>query len=96
MLRIVADTDVRSSGSQREGKEGKDMGALVMAFGKEEAQSAGSFQLASAPSSTDAMPGVGIQVWRTRYFLLLEIDGLLMWQWFGQRGPLRDNLGLTV
>ena len=60
------------------------------------AQPAGSSQLASAPSSADAMPGVGIQVWKTRYFLLLEIDGLLMWQWFGQSGPLRDSRGLTV
>ena len=68
----------------------------MSAFGEEEAQLAGSSQLASAPSSVDAMPGVGIQVWRTRYFLLLKIDGLLMWQFFGQIGPLRDSLGLTV
>ena len=78
------------------GDKGKDMGALVTAFGKKEATPGGLSQLASAPSSTDVMPGVGILVRRTQYFLLLEIDGLLMWQWFGQRGPLRDNLGLTV
>ena len=70
------------------------MGAPVLASGEEVAQPAGSSQLASVPSSADAMPGVGIQVRRTRYFLLLEIDGLLMWQWFGQSGPLRDNRGL--
>ena len=72
------------------------MGALVSASGEEEVQPAGSSQLASAPSSANAMLGVGIQVGRTRYFLLLEIDGLLMWQWFGQSGPLRDSLGLTI
>ena len=58
--KIVSDRDVRSSGSQREGEQGKDMGAPMSASGEEEAQPAGSFQLASAPSSTDAMPGVGI------------------------------------
>ena len=72
------------------------MGAPVSASKEEVAQLAGSSQLPSAPSSADAMPGVGIQIWRTRYFLLLEIDGLLMWQWFGQSGPLRDSCGLTV
>ena len=82
VLKIVANRDVRSSGSHREGNEGKDMEALVTASG-EEAQLAGLSQLASVPSSTDAMPGVGIQVWRIQYFLLLKIDGLVMWQWFG-------------
>ena len=60
ILRIVADRDVRSLGSQREGKQVKDMGAPVSAFGEEEAQPAESSQLASAPSSADAMLGVGI------------------------------------
>ena len=32
----------------------------------------------------------------TRYFLLLEIDGMLMWQFYGQIGPLRDSFGLMV
>ena len=95
-MKIVADRDVQSSGSQREGEQGKDMGAPISASGEEVAQPAGSSQLASAPSSTDAMPDVGIQVRRTRYFLLFEIDGLLMWQWFGQSGSLRDSRGLTV
>ena len=72
------------------------MGAPVLASGEEVAQPTGSSQLASTPSSADAMAGVGIQVWRIRYFLLLEIDGLLMWQWFGQSGPLRDSRGLIV
>ena len=72
------------------------MGAPVSASGEEEAQLSGSSQLASTPSSADAMPSVEIQVWRTRYFLLLKIDGLLMWQFFGHVGPLRDSLGLTV
>ena len=96
VLKIVADRDVRSSGSQREGEQGKDMGAPVSAFGKEEAQPAGSSLLASTPSSANAMLGVGIQVRRTRYFLLFEIDGLLMWHFFGHVKPLRDSLGLTV
>ena len=60
MLKIIADRDVRSSGSQREGKEGKDMGAPVTASREEEAQPARSSQLASTPSSTTLMPGVGI------------------------------------
>ena len=72
------------------------MGAPVSDSGEKEAQPAGSSQLASTPSSADAMPGLGIQLWRTRYFLLLEIDGLLMWQFFGHVGPLRDNLGLII
>ena len=101
VLKIVADRGVPSSGSQkggdqREGDQGNEKGALVLASGEEVAQPAGSSQLASAPSSSNAMAGVGIQVQRTRYFLLLEIDGLLMWQWFGQSGPLRDSHGLTV
>ena len=96
MLKIVADRDVKSSGSQRKGEEGKDMGAPLMASREKQAQSTGLSQIASAPSSSNAMPGMGIQVQRTRYFLLLEIDGLLMWQFYGQVGPLRDSLGLMV
>ena len=96
VLKIVADRDVRSSGSQREGVQGKDMRAPLSASGEEVAQPVGLSQLASTPLSANAMPGMGIQVRRTRYFLLLEIDGLLMWQWFGQSGPLRDSRGLTV
>ena len=68
----------------------------MSASGEEKAQPAGSSQLASAPSSADTMTGVGIQVRRTRYFLLNEIDGLLMWQFFGRVGPLRDSLRLTI
>ena len=64
-MKIVADRDVRSSGSQTEGEQGKDIGATVSASGEEEAQPAGSSQLASTPSSANAMPGVGIQVRRT-------------------------------
>ena len=65
VLKIVVDRDVRSSGLQRKGEQGKDMGAPMSTSGKEEAQPAGSSQLASALSSADAMPGVGIQVRRT-------------------------------
>ena len=72
------------------------MEAPLTASGEEQAQPASSSQIAYAPSSSDVMPGMGIQVRRTRYFLFLEIDGLLMWQFFGQVGPLRDSLRLTV
>ena len=96
MRKIVADRDVRTSASQKEGEEGRDMGAPLTASEDAQAQLAGSSQIACVPSSSDAIPGIGIQVWRTQYFLLLEIDGFLMWQWFGQSGPLRDSLRLTV
>ena len=67
VLKIVADRGVPDLGSQRggdqrEGDHGNDMGAPVLASGKEVAQPAGSSQLNSAPSSADAMAGVGIQV----------------------------------
>ena len=83
ILKFVADRGVLRSGSkrggdQREGDQGKDMGASILASGEEVDQPVGSSQLASAPSPADAMAGVGIQVRRTRYFLLFEIDGLLM------------------
>ena len=48
------------------------------------------------PSSTNVVANIGTQVLRPRYFLLLEIDRFLMWQWFGHSGPLKDHLGLTV
>ena len=72
------------------------MGAPLTASGEVQAEPAGSSQIACAPSSSDTITGIGIQLRRTRYFLLLEIDGFLMWQWFGQSGPLRDRLGLIV
>ena len=53
MLKVIADRDVRSLGSQREGKEGKDMGVPMKASGEEKAQPIGSLQLALAPSSND-------------------------------------------
>ena len=96
VLKVVVDRDVRTSTLQQEGEEGRNVGPPLTASEEVQAQPAGSSQIACAPSSSDAMPGIGIQVWRTRYFLLLEIDGFLMWQWFGKSGPLRDNLGLTV
>ena len=78
------------------GEEGRDMEAPLTASEEEQAQPAGLLQVACAPSSSDAMPGMGIQERRTQYFLLLEIDGLLIWQFFGQVGPLRVSLELTV
>ena len=70
ILKIIADRGVLSSGSQREdnqregnqrkGKHGKDMGAPFLASEEEVAHPAASSQLASAPSSADALPSVGI------------------------------------
>ena len=96
VLKVVADMDVKTSGSQQEGDEGRNVEAPLTASGEVQAELAGSSQIACAPSSSDAITGIRIQVRRTQYFLLLEIDGFLMWQWFGQSGPLRDSLGLTV
>ena len=96
VLKVVADRDVRTFALQQKGEEGRNMGAPLTASGEVQAQAASSLQIACAPSSSDAILGIGIQVQRTRYFLLLKIDGFLMWQWFGQSGPLRDSLGLTV
>ena len=73
-----------------------NVGAPLTTSGEVQVEPTGSSQMACAPSSSDVIPGIGIQVRRTRYFLLLEIDGFLRWQWFGQSGPLRDSLGLTV
>ena len=96
VLKVVDDRDVRTFVSQQEGEEGRGVGAPLTASGEVEAQPAGSSQIACAPSSIDAIPGIGIRVRRTRYFLLLQIDGFFMWQFFGHVGPLRDSLGLTV
>ena len=96
VLKVVADRDVKTSTFQQEGEKGKDVGAPLTASKEVQAQPAGLSQIAYAPSSSDAIPGIGIQVWRTRYFLLLEIDGFLIRQFFGHVGPLRDSLGLTV
>ena len=94
VLKVVADRVVRTSASQEEGEEGRNVGAPLTASEEVQAEPVGSSQIVCAPSSSDAIPG--IQVRRTRYFLLLEIDGFLMWQFFGHVGPLKDSLGLTV
>ena len=96
VLKVVADKDVKTSALQQEGEEGRDVGAPLTASGEVQAQPTGSSQIACAPSSSDAILGIGIQVWRTRYLLLLEIDGFLMWQFFGHVGLSRDSLELTV
>ena len=96
VLKVVADRDVKTSVSQQEGEEGRNVGAPLTASGEVHSQPVGSSQIACAPSSSDVIPGIRIHVRRTQYFLFLEIDGFLMWQWFGQSGPLRDSLRLTV
>ena len=96
VLKVVADRDVRTSASQQKGEEGRNVGAPLTASGEVEAQPIGSSQIACAPSSSDAISGIGIQVRRIRYFLLFEIDGFLIWQFFGHVRLLRENFGLTI
>ena len=96
VLKVIADRVVRTSASQQEGEEGRNVGAPLIASEEVQAEPAGSLQIACAPSSSDVIPGIGVQVRRTQYFLLLEIDGFFMWQFFGHVGPLRNSLELTV
>ena len=65
VLKVVADRDVRTSASQQEGEEGRDVGAPLTASGEVQAQPTGSSQIVCEPSSSDAIPGIGIQVRRT-------------------------------
>ena len=60
VLKVVADRDVRTSTSQHEGEEGRNVGAPLTVSGEVQAESAGSLQIACAPSSSDAIPGIGI------------------------------------
>ena len=96
VLKAIADRDRRSSGSHVEGGEGTSLVAHEGASVQDEVHREESSQDAKGPSSTNVVANIGTQVQRPRYFLLLEIDGFLMWQWFGQSGPLKDHLGLTV
>ena len=65
VLKVVADRDVRTSASQQEGEEGRNVGMPLTASGEVQAEPVGSSQMACAPSSSDAIPGIGIQVRRT-------------------------------
>ena len=78
VLKVVADRVVKTSASQQEGEEGRNVEAPLTTSKEVQAEPVGSSQIACAPSSTDAIPGIGVQVRRTQYFLLLEIDGFLM------------------
>ena len=60
VLKVVADRDVRTFASQQKGEEGRDVGTPLTASGEVQAQPAGSSQIACAPSSSDAIPGIGI------------------------------------
>ena len=96
VLKAIADHDRRSSGSHVEVGEGT---TLVLHEGTpvhDDVHREESSQDAMGPSSTNVVANIGIQVLRPRYFLFLEIDGFLMWQWFGHSGPSKDHLGLTV
>ena len=79
-----------------EGREGTKLVAYEGAHVDDEAQRVESSQNAMGPSSTNVVANMGTQVHRPRYFLLLEIDGFLMWQWFSHSKPLKDHLGLTI
>ena len=60
VLKVVADRDVKTSASQQEGEEGMNEGAPLTASGEVQAEPAGSSQIACAPSSSDAIPSIGI------------------------------------
>ena len=53
-------------------------------------------QNAMGPSATNVVANIGTQVHRPQYFLFLEIDGFLMWQWFSRSKLLKYHLILTV
>ena len=65
VLKVVADRVVRTSALQQEGEEGMNVGAPLIASEEVQAELAGSSQIACAPSSSDAIPGIGSQVRRT-------------------------------
>ena len=60
VLKVVADRDVKTSTSQQEGEEGRDVGAPLTASGEVQAQPIGLSQIACAPSPSDAIPSIGI------------------------------------
>ena len=96
VLKAIADHDSRSSRMHLKGGEGTMLVVHEGALVDNEVQRAKSSQNAMEPSSTNMVANMGTQVLRPRYFLLLEIDGFFMWQWFGHVGPLKDHLGLMV
>ena len=77
--KIIANRDSKSSGMHLEGEEGTELVVHEGALVDNEAQRAKSSQNAMGPSSTNVVANMGTQVLRPRYFLLLEIDGFLMW-----------------
>ena len=79
VLKAIADRDSRSSGMHLEGGEGTVLVAHEGALVDDEVQRAESSQNTMEPSSTNAVANMGTQVLRPQYFLLLEIDGFLMW-----------------
>ena len=65
VCKIIADRNIKTSTSQKEGEEGRDVGAPLTASREVQAQHADSSQIACAPSSSDAILGIEIQVRRT-------------------------------
>ena len=96
VLKAIMDRHSRSSRMHLEGGEGTVLVAPNGAPIDDEVQKAKSSQNAIRPSSTNVVANMETQELRPQYFLLLEIDGFLIWQWFGHVGPLKDHLGLTV
>ena len=79
VLKAIADCDRRNSGSHVEGGEGTALVAHEGAPVHDEVHREESSQEATGPSSTNVVANIGTQVLRPQYFLLLEIDGFLMW-----------------
>ena len=79
VLKAIADRDKRSSRSHLEGGEGTALVAYEGAPVHDEVHREESSQDAMGPSSNNVVANIGTQVLRPQYFLLLEIDGFLMW-----------------
>ena len=93
--KTIANKDIRSSGMHEEGGEGIDLWAHERASLRKEAQTMESSQNVMAPSPSNTIASIEIQVQRTRY-VLLEIDGFLMWQFFVHSEPIKDHIRLTI
>ena len=78
-MNAIMDRNSKSSGVLLEGKEGTMLVAHEGAPVDNEVQRKELSQNAMEPSSTNVVANIGTQVLRPQYFLLLEIDGFLMW-----------------
>ena len=69
-----------ATGGALEGEEGTELVTYEGAPIDNEAKKAESSQNTMGTSSTNVVANMGTQVFRPQYFLLLGIDGFLMWQ----------------